>query len=169
MRQIFADKLSDVIHMLQLTRKTGQLSVEHVRGGNVAEQGTIFFVNGQITQASTGTYQGASALEKLQAWEGCHFAFCPGASQPSSQEVSQKNNGTPQEPPAVPIPPYRLQGIDKVLPRFSRMGLSRVHWHLFLLVDGHRSVSQLARLLGHSMQETNTLLLDLERAHFIQR
>jgi Domain of unknown function (DUF4388) len=165
MRQIFTDKLSDVIHMLQLARKTGQLSVEHVGGGNVSEEGTIFFVNGQITQARTGAYQGASALAKLQTWEGCHFAFCPGARQSSSQEVSKKNNGTHKWPSA--LPPYRLQEIDE--PRFSRMGLSRVHWHLFLLVDGHRSAPQLARLLGHSMQETNTLLLELERAHLIQR
>jgi hypothetical protein len=49
------------------------------------------------------------------------------------------------------------------------MGLSRVHWHLFLLVDGQRSVSQLARLLGHSMQQTSALLFELERAHLIQR
>ncbi len=167
MRQIFADKLSDVIHILQLAHKTGQLSVEHTERGNVSEQGAIFFVNGQITQASTGAYQGASALARLQTWESCHFAFCLGASQPSSQEVSQKNNGTHKEPSAVPTAPYRLQEIDK--PRFSRMGLARVHWHLFLLIDGQRSAPQLARLLGRSMQETNALLFELERAHLIQR
>ncbi len=166
MRQIFADKLSDVIHILQLAHKTGQLCVEHVGGGNVSEQGTIFFVNGQITQASTGAYQGASALARLQTWADCHFAFCPGTSQPSSQEVSQKNNGTHQEPSAVPTAPYRLQGIDKA--RLSRMGLSRIHWHLFLLVDGHRSTSQLALLLGRSIQETNALLSELERAQLIR-
>jgi Domain of unknown function (DUF4388) len=162
MGQTFVDKLADVIHMLQLARKSGQLSVEHLVEGGLSEQGTIFFVNGQITQASTGTYQGASALAKLQIWEGCHFAFCLGDT--SSQEAS-KNNGTHKEPLA--LPPYRLHEIDK--PRFSHMGLSRVHWHLFLLVDGQRSVSQLARLLGHSMQETGTLLFELERAHLIQR
>jgi hypothetical protein len=163
MRQVFADKLSDVIHMLQLARKSGQLSVEHLVEGGLSEQGTIFFVNGQITQASTGTYQGASALAKLQTWEGCHFAFCLGDT--ASQEVNKKNNGTHKEPSA--LPPYRLQEVGK--PRFSHMGLSRVHWHLFLLVDGQRSVSQLARLLGRSMQETGTLLFELERAHLIQR
>lgn len=165
MGQTFVDKLADVIHMLQLARKSGQLSVEHLVEGGLSEQGTIFFVNGQITQASTGAYQGASALAKLQTWEGCHFAFCLGASQPSSQEVSKKDNGTHKKPSA--LPPYRLQEIDE--PRFSRMGLSRVHWHLFLLIDGQRSVSQLARLLGRNMQETGTLLFELERAHLIQR
>jgi hypothetical protein len=163
MGQTFVDKLADIIHMLQLARKTGQLSVEHLVEGGLSEQGTIFFVNGQITQASTGAYQGASALAKLQTWEGCHFAFC--LDDTSSQEVSKKNNGTHKEPSA--LPPYRLQEIDK--PRFSHMGLSRVHWHLFLLVDGQRSVSQLARLLGHSMQQTSALLFELERAHLIQR
>ncbi|MDQ2886579.1 MAG: DUF4388 domain-containing protein [Chloroflexota bacterium] len=163
MRQIFANKLSDVIHMLQLARKTGQLSVEHIVEGGLFEQGTLLFVNGQITQASTGASQGASALAKLQTWEGCHFAFC--LSDASSQETSKQNNGTHKGPSA--LPPYRLQESDR--PRFSRMGLSRVHWHLFLLVDGQRSVSQLARLLGRSMQETGTLLFELERAHLIQR
>lgn len=163
MRKIFADKLSDVIHMLQLARKTGRLSVEHLVEGGLSEQGTILFVNGQITQASTGAHQGASALAKLQTWKGCHFAFCLGDT--SSQEASKQNNGTHKGPSALPA--YRLQEIDR--PRFSHMGLSRVHWHLFLLVDGQRSVPQLARLLGRSMQETGTLLFELERAHLIQR
>jgi hypothetical protein len=176
MEQTFVDRLADIIHILQLARKTGQLSVDHIVAGSLSEHGTISFVNGHIAQASTGVYQGVSALEKLKTWKDCRFVFCPGGpseEQAPHQEVSKKNNGIhkgPQEPAgALPVTPYRVQEIDKALPRFSRLGLSRVHRRLFLLVDGHRSTTQLARLLGRSMQETSVLLFDLERAYFIQR
>lgn len=169
MGQTFIDRLADVIHMLQLARKTGQLSVEHSAAGSLSERGTICFVNGQITQAGTGAYRGASALEKLKTWQDCHFVFCPGDSQPSHQEVSGQNNGIHKELPALPAAPYRLQEVGRVPPHFAHMGLSRVHWRLFLLIDGHRSTVQLARLLGRSMQETSVLLFDLERADLIRR
>ncbi|HYU76206.1 MAG TPA: DUF4388 domain-containing protein [Ktedonobacteraceae bacterium] len=176
MGQTFVDRLADIIHILQLARKTGRLSVDHIVAGSLSERGIISFKNGQIAQASTGVYQGVSALEKLKTWRDCRFVFCPGdpgEEQAPYQEISNKNNGAhkePQEPAgAPPVTPYRVQEIDKALPRFSRLGLSRVHWRLFLLVDGHRSTIQLARLLGRSVQETSVLLFDLERAYFIQR
>jgi len=64
--------------------------------------------------------------------------------------------------------PFRTQQIDTGLRIIENMGLSRSHRHLFLLVDGHRSIVELARLMGRNQQEINGLLQDLERAAIIR-
>lgn len=67
----------------------------------------------------------------------------------------------------MPTAPYRTRQPDLALRVIERTGLSRTHRHLFLLVDGHRSTTDLARLMGRSEQNLAELLHDLERAALI--
>ena len=53
------------------------------------------------------------------------------------------------------------------LPDFQRLGLSRLHRQLFLLIDGKRSTQELARLIGRPHQEVLIVLADLESTGLI--
>ena len=50
----------------------------------------------------------------------------------------------------------------------EQMGLSRTHRRLFLLIDGGRTVKDLARLMAYEPEAVLRLLQDLERAGVIQ-
>ncbi|GHO51009.1 DUF4388 domain-containing protein [Ktedonospora formicarum] len=170
------DRLSDVIDMLRMAHKTGILSVNRDGAGNVIEQGTIILQNGQIVEASYGPYRGAEALRLLQGWQRCYFSLLP------STHASNPSLPTPQMSPTIrnPTPPpnrggmesgaapQRMRAVNEVLPYFERMGLTRLHRQLFLLIDGQRSISELILLIGNRTEEVNRLLDDLRRAGLIR-
>ncbi len=64
--------------------------------------------------------------------------------------------------------PQRTREVSAILPHFNRLGLTRLHRQLFLLIDGQRSVPELILLIGHRTDEVDTLLDDLERAGLIR-
>lgn len=64
--------------------------------------------------------------------------------------------------------PYRTRHIEEGMHLIERMGLSRTHRRLFLLIDGGRTVKELIRLMAHNPEDVQKLLQDLERAGVIQ-
>ncbi len=195
-------RLVTFIQSIQLRRGSGLLSVKRGEGASV-EEGSIVFVNGQVTEAKVGRYTGPEAFNRLSVWENCHFSF---VLQPSSQagrlnlahtdtmgslpsaveldmlsnaqplspvlEGSRKNPETPPyfaqfastEGTGVPRPGRRLSA---ALQMIDLMGLSRAHRRLFLLIDGKRSIDELASLIGRTPDEVSEFLRDLERASVI--
>jgi hypothetical protein len=65
--------------------------------------------------------------------------------------------------------PYALRPFDQALRLIELNGFSRIHRHLLLLIDGKRTVLELARLVGRSPQEIGQALDDLERIGLIRR
>ena len=107
---------------------------------------------------------------------------------PSSQRRDGRGftNGTPSSSAATPVnrqesryqyndesprstPPLRLTAGEIALQRPEGSLLPRIHRRLLLLVNGQRSTSELARLMGRSHQEVQPLLSDLERAGLIKQ
>lgn len=190
------DRLSNVIQVIQLGRKTGVLTVERFKGSNF-EQGILTFVNGRVTQASVGQYNGAAAFNALNAWGECRFTFTPSATAQITQplpsitgyepnyrdyatdptlriqavagEQATNGAGDKQAHTAAVGVPYPIRQYDEALLRIERMGLSRAHRRLFLLVDGHRPTPELVRLMGRGKEEVEALLRELERAGVIQQ
>jgi hypothetical protein len=187
------NQLATVIDVLQLGKKTGILTVERGEGATF-EEGTMTFVNGQVIQATLGPYVGRDAATKLFSWQACRFMFVP--TLPEQLDISTLP--TPQTQPEVKAvtrsgttgPLYRLQqpdpttygdlslrpaiaayskeSMDAVLRILDQRGLSRTHRRLFLLIDGRRSMKDLAMLIGRTPGETAVMLADLERAGLIQ-
>ncbi len=84
-------------------------------------------------------------------------------------EQGMKDAGSIQpDPPAGGIP-YPILPYEEALAWIERMGLSRAHRRLFLLIDGYRTLPELVRLMGRVQEEVNALLLDLEGAGLIRR
>ncbi|MBF6591173.1 MAG: DUF4388 domain-containing protein [Ktedonobacterales bacterium] len=76
------DRLSNVIEVVELGRRTGLLSVE--RGvGTVLEEGEIFFMVGRAIYAAVASLRGREALAVLTRWGECRFAFDPYAPRPT--------------------------------------------------------------------------------------
>lgn len=188
------DKLSNVIQVIQLGKKTGTLFVE--RGEGIQrEEGAISFIQGQITHASTGQRTSQAALVWLGTWNTCRFTFVAAGSEnmerltgplvalprtpadtgalkttphPSLQ-VSTPPNNLSSIPTHLPATigngtngiPYRTRPLQEALILLDRAKLSRVHRHLLLLIDGHRSIAELVRLVGRKPDEVMKLLRDL--------
>ena len=71
-------------------------------------------------------------------------------------------------PAGQPGPPRHTSSAEDALHLLNQAGLSRSHWHLFLLVDGHRTIVELVRLTSRSPQEVQRLLHDLRNIGVIQ-
>ncbi len=179
------DRLADIIQVLRLAHKTGVLTVERGEvGTDTYEEGTMHFVDGQVIEAHTGYRNGIDAFNWLSTWRTCRFAFIPSqpsnnpspytlqAYRPATPGLRPSGNGHHQSPstPAAATP-RRLRHPDQVLSHFEHMGLSRTHRHLFLLIDGKRTTTELIRLMQHRSgpDEVHALLADLERAGLIQQ
>jgi len=86
---------------------------------------------------------------------------------------------TPSSSPRVPLPPaspapslqvpYRLLNGPQTLSYLERSGLSRLHRHVFFLLDGQRNIIDIVRVTGRSFQEIQQLLADLERLKLIRQ
>ena len=198
--------VADLLQFLAAGRKTGTLTVER-NSSDGLEQGTIYFVNGQMTQASAHQIEGRAAFNWLNTWGACRFTFTPSTSPATTVKLpavepdqipDSKINGNPaqlrdttplsntmarsgredrtidpganwwQNAPGVDIP-VQSRALEDALQRIEQVHFSRAHRHLYLLIDGHRSSGDLARLMGRSQGELNALLQDLERAGVIRR
>src|SRR5215467_2828652 len=191
-RETATNRLADIIEVAQLGQKSGILTVE--RGSGITlEEGSITFVDGQVTEVSAGGRNGLEALNWLNTWGACRFAFVSPAisgdsglhiSIPSSSPAPTERKLWMQQPTTngqvswsakagrnsegtgnsnIPAAPYRMKQLDEALRLIELTGLSRIHWRLFLLVDGQRTNLELGRLLGRDQHEVYRLLYDLER------
>src|SRR5215469_16415634 len=68
------NKLSNVIDVVEMGRRTGMLSVER-GGGSVLEVGEVYFVSGVPIYAALAGLRGREALLALANWGPCRFAF----------------------------------------------------------------------------------------------
>lgn len=173
------DRLLNVVQVLQLGRKTGRLLVDRGERGKL-EEGVIAFTNGQIVDARMGYLYAQDALNQMKTWKTCRFTFAPSEIGTVTQllpavsvdRTTRKLPATDGAGEAVPARSghgeyspaslQRIMQIEKALHLLRMAGLSRVHLRLLLLVDGHRTPVELARLVGRNLNETQRLVSDLE-------
>jgi hypothetical protein len=123
-RATHADRVSQVIEVIELGRRTGLLSVERDVGA-VLEEGDLYFLNGQAIYASTGTQSGRSALETLRTWGACRFVFLSDIPKPVPNIGPERGNvhqtgglrpGSPSAPLSGPQRPMPLPPAASSLP-----------------------------------------------------
>jgi hypothetical protein len=86
------------------------------------------------------------------------------------KEKESESAKTPIVRPGALFPgavPYRTEANDKALQLLKAAKYSRTHRHIFLLVNGRRSVVELIRLAGRDKEEVVKLLRDLEKLQII--
>lgn len=190
-------QLATIIQRIQMEGRSGLLRVKRGKGDTV-EEGTILFVHGKMEDARTGRRTRFDAFKYLCTWEQYEFSFV----MPDGKTLSFSPPPTPREyrlPPDTPFipltipdsPPIYPERAEKVTPGsvilvpchsrqqiayglqvIEKMGLTRGHRRLFLLINGERSVAELARLMASPEDEIYQRLLDLEKAavvHMIEK
>lgn len=185
-RETMTDSLAAIIQVIHLGYQSGTLTVE--RGeGNTVQVGYIVFANGRVVEARAGQYTGLAAFNFLNTWQSCRFSFASGsqtaphALSPGHNELPTSNSRTASQPLEYYEPhssgnynlptllPTRLPAGEAALQHPEAFQMPRTHRRLLLLVNGQRNTGELARLLLRSPEETQSLLLDLERAGLIQQ
>lgn len=195
-RETTTDCLADIIHLIHLGGKSGTLTVERSLKTTL-EEGFIVFAAGKGIEAKVGQQRGLAAFNYLNMWKTCRFSFIdhafnevPTSSQPgqfslSKQIISPANTSvanilstdtvTPRSqkstyggPAEASARPFRLHLGEIAVQHPEAVRLTRKQRRLLLLVNGRRSVGELAKLTIRSSEETMALLNELERAGFIQ-
>jgi hypothetical protein len=190
------DNLTSVIQVIQKGRESGELRAK-LDDEASKEVGTIVFANGQIVAAQVGPYQGVEAFNILKSWSRCVFVFvrdAPTARLPQSGPLPQSSGQTPferrmpttgpqqsvngsrtplPEPPSdstlsLTFVPRATMSVVKAIGIIERAGLSRTYRQLILLVDGRRSIGELAITMSCPHQEMRQMLQELERLTIIR-
>ncbi len=143
-RGIITDRLTNVIQVIQLGKKTGRLMVERGEGAQF-EDGVLFFACGQITDARSGNLRGAAAIDWLRTWGKCRFIFGTEESERATSPQPLQLNSDPS--PTLHSIPCRTKPDVVGMHILTQAGLSRVHLRLYLLIDGRRNIEELMRLM----------------------
>jgi hypothetical protein len=75
------DRLTNVLDVVELGRRSGMLRVERGQG-TMREEGEIYFANGSPIYAALAGLRGRDALLSLARWSECYFTFETDAPQP---------------------------------------------------------------------------------------
>lgn len=185
-----AEKLSDIIDLLCARHYSGLLSVEHFAGRRF-EEGEIYFEQGRPIYARSSQKSGKEAFAHLEAWQQVYFAFDKNASCPVSQDVSSPTLSPASAPhqSSQPLSSSELRrdtlpglhavsrpssNVEHLVPRRSQvkqavlsLPLTRAQRAVYLLVDGKRTIIDLARCIGKSIQIVVQLLNELLRLGLI--
>ena len=196
-RDITAENLNEVMELARMRRQSGLLSVEHSQGGRLEEGEIFFqdgrptyarvgqligqdAVNWLLTWRNvhfafitdvprppaniapvTGPVTAPSRIPRPNA-------------NTSTEETSPLNrnhsNSVARTNPTPPPPP----GIEWLVPQKRRVGedvlslpLTRRQRYIYFLVDGRRSVSDLSRTTGRTIQEVELVLRELQEQGLI--
>jgi len=190
-RETTTDRLVSVITSIKLERQSGQLIVKRGEGPTL-EEGTLTFVQGQVTQARAGRRIGSDAFNWLSTWKQARYIFTPAT---SGREISKTFTSVPAVPssngatisPDTPTTwadmdrskqmylrtpgyevPHVMVNLSAAIARIDQVNLSRSYRRLYMLIDAHRSVDELASLIGKSGEEVRTMLQTLERLGVIR-
>ncbi|HEX7734824.1 MAG TPA: DUF4388 domain-containing protein [Ktedonobacteraceae bacterium] len=190
-REATTDRLVGIITSIKLERKSGQLWVRRGKGFT-SEEGVLTFIQGQVTRARVGRRSGADALNWLSTWGQAYYIFTsPGTHEELPLSFAALPFSAPGSNPTNPVlratqvhtdrleteplaagshheVPRICVEFSEATTRMKRSGLPRAHRRLYLLIDGHRSISEMVPLIGRKPEEIRSMLHDLEWLGIIQ-
>lgn len=189
-RENSADRLTDVLELIRSRCYSGLLSVERFVGGQF-EEGELYFEVGRPVYARTGQKSGAEAFARLAAWQQIYFFFDKDAPHPSVVSENshtptlsidsahrQKRSGAEHENPEkhtlLSLSASALLTGDHIVPRklvsgvdIQALPLTRLQRLVYLLVDGKRTIADLARCLGRDTAGVKPILDELQEQGLI--
>jgi len=141
-----AERLDSVLELARARRQNGMMTIEHTQGGRV-EEGEVFFQTGQPINARVGHLVGQDALNWLMKWRNITYTI-------GTEESLQSVSSTPGIEWLVP----QKRGIEREV---LALPLTRRQRFIYFLVDGRRTVADLARCTGKNTQEIELILSEL--------
>jgi len=170
--------LPDVIRLMHVSKKTGAVWVRRLEGGEEREEGVLYFRQGQMVSARTDLSRGEAALQAMAGWEGGQFRFEPGA-ETEIVDVERETDAVVAGFESAREEWRQLRSLvahGNVVPRLvSDLGPGREsveitaeQWRLIPLLDGRRTVDELASLLGCGELMATRLVASLVRLGVVQ-
>ncbi len=179
-RNITADRLIEVFEMARTSKRSGLLSVEHLLRKKV-EEGEIYFQMGQPTYAHTGLSFGREAIEWMLNWRTVYFTFVVNVSHPSMQLSTPAYTVSKSGLIRVSQEPSSKYSVKET--RFSSwdwkpqkrtiecdvlsLPLTRKQRQILLLVDGRRTITDIARCSNKDSFEIECILRQLQDQGFL--
>lgn len=193
--EAITERLVDIIATIKLELRSGKLTVK--RGeGLTAEEGMVVFARGQVIQATVGRRSGSDALNWLSTWRQTRYTFMPAETDkkaarsftplpavplPSEYSPAHPTGPVPGEVETDKLPPafsrnsrialdevpYTMTELGEATARMGQIGLSRLYRSLYLLIDGRRSIGEIAHLVGKPVEEVRAMLRTLARLGII--
>jgi len=187
-------RLENVLHLIELGKQTGILKAIHA-GSPLREQGQIVYHAGKPIEASVGRLTGAAALSVMQSWDKALYLFEESPVKPAPTNIGQTpavGHSAPASPPppvTAPLPPtppaasLRPQPVSSLPPSqmlrrvprpttradsVDQHRLDRQTRMVLLLVDGQRTVDDLARLIHRSPDDIVATLNALSALQLIE-
>jgi hypothetical protein len=182
-----AESLDGVLELARTRRQNGMMTIEHSQGGRV-EAGEVFFQTGQPIHARVGRLVGQDALNWLMNWRNIMYTTGTDQSLQSVAKTTVNNRNittsTPSPTPKSTTGPVSAQlqmngrgsplsntstpGIEWLVPQkrgiereVLALPLTRRQRFIYFLVDGRRTVADLARCTGKNTQEIELILSEL--------
>ena len=168
-----ADSVSNMLELARIRRQSGRLAVEQASNGRIQE-GEIHLQAGQPVYARLGQIVGQEALTRLLTLRNVQVTFqldTPAVSFPAPSSgnsalppsIEQSNgNDSSRISPSSP-------GIEWLVPQkrsiehdVLSLPLTRRQRFIYFLVDGRRSLSDLSRCTGKTIQEIELILRELQ-------
>jgi len=192
----FTQRVTHVLQHIAYKRRTGLLRIEHVRVQKV-EKGEICFEGGKVIHARVGQQVGKRALLLIVSWDQVFFSFLEGAEAPTRNEGSpgQSLSSVKLLPAAQReerhTPPVKLPAIVQAdsssIEEAANLGvyavfhvqpaaatkqvmsqMARQDRIIFMLLDGKRTVRDLAQLIHRSELAVASVLARLLKNGYIE-
>jgi hypothetical protein len=172
-RAMVAESVSDMLEFARVRRQSGRLNIEQASNGGI-QMGEIHLQAGQPVYARLGQIVGQEALSRLLMWRNVQFTFqldTPAVSIPSPSKSNstippsiEQSNGSvssrinPSSPGIEWLVPQKRGSERDVL----SLPLTRRQRFIYFLVDGRRTLSDLSRCTGKTIQEIELILSELQ-------
>ncbi len=182
-----AENFAQILEMARSTGQNGMMLIEHNQGGKI-EDGEVFFQSGQPIHARVGRLNGQDALNWILRWNNITYSIGTDKSLQSvtTPNATQRNYTSPTPPNAYPpsgpivsqIQVNRnvsvtrngsMPSIEGLVPQkrgieseVLALPLTRPQRFIYFLVDGHRTVADLARCTGKNTKEIEFILSELQ-------
>jgi hypothetical protein len=183
MRNNQAANLGEILLTAYTQQQSGLLRVER-RWEDHVEKGELYVLVGQPIYARVGHLSGQPALNALLTWQQVQFALLleaprPPANLSSRVRVSLTGPLTPPLSPSMPAPPAatptpQQPASEKRVPRHSGYAhpatlsaLTRQQRLIYILIDGQRSLEDLARFSNKSLAEVELIVHELVQKNLL--
>jgi hypothetical protein len=186
-RAMTAESIHSILDMARIRRQSGRLRVEQISGGRLLE-GEIYLQAGQPVFVRLGQLIGQEALDRLHTWRNVQFTMQldePGTAPMAPLLPSNNGNSGGGSTSSYPVPttlrPERTTtgdlvrlnsnapGLEWLVPQKRDVGrdilslpLTRRQRFIYFLVDGQRTMSDLSRCTGKTIQEIELILKELQ-------
>jgi hypothetical protein len=180
-RAMTAESVNSVLELARMRRQSGRLRIEQNIGGRIQE-GEVYLQAGQPVSVRFGQLIGQEALNRLLTWHNVRFTLQLDeiGTAPMALPLGNTNGATPfpaqtetgresNTGNVLARINSNAPGLEWLTPQKRDVGrdvlslpLTRRQRFIYFLIDGQRTLSDLSRCTGKTIQEIELILKELQ-------